>query len=369
VLFLRAATLTEIVVSAVSGAALAWCFRRPVAQPYAMVMIWLAWWGTGAFLTALTGIYLNPGNRRVRLRLLRDMALGPAAALVGALLVARTVIWRPVTLDYYLYAFDGSLGFQPSFALSALLQRHDWLRTLCEIAYLNLPLSMLAAYLLAGWADPALASQAIRLFLAIAAVGYVLYCVFPAAGPVFVFGADFPLHPPSLASIPLVPVRVESGPRNCMPSLHTSWCLAILWSARSLPKVHKAMLASLVGLTLIFTLTSAHYFADMVAAIPFTLAMWALTEKRLPWSHSARIPALTAGTLTFAAWLILLRFGTAFFLISPAIGWTACALTCGLCWYVPCPGLPKRALLVAVEEEGSSLDPTPGMGPDCVPNP
>jgi hypothetical protein len=331
-LFVCAAKLREIVAAALLGATLGVLFRIPTKELYVQAMIWLAWWGIGGFLITMAGICVTPTGRRDRMLLVRRMAFLPLFDLLGNFLVTITIKLTPFTFDRFLYAADGSFGFQPGFAAAAMLVRRAWLLFPCEVVYVNLPVLAVALYLLVDRRHPSDGARVVRLLAAFGIAGACMYYFFPAVGSDIVFGSNFPFHPPDSASLKLEPIRLEFGSRNLMPSLHTAWCLAICWSARGLTRVWRMTLAPLVALTLVYTL-SRHYFVDMVAAIPFTLAVYSLVEERMPWNHPARRLAFCSGAVCFAAWLIALRFGTALFLVSPVIGWTASVLTVVLCWY------------------------------------
>ena len=56
-----------------------------------------------------------------------------------------TIRLRPRTLDAFLLAFDGSLGFQPSFSLGRFLVYHPALWDLTTVVYYAMPLG--AAFL------------------------------------------------------------------------------------------------------------------------------------------------------------------------------------------------------------------------------
>ncbi|HEY3826599.1 MAG TPA: phosphatase PAP2 family protein [Bryobacteraceae bacterium] len=331
VVFICSAKRWEIIMAALLGLASGLIFRIPSNFLPTQVMLWLSWWGAGGFIVTTFGIYRTPAGRSSRMRLIRRMAFAPLAALLGSLFVTICAQMTPLTLDRYLYVADGSFGFQPGFACRAFLMSHEWLRLTTGFAYVNLPLLAMLLYLLVGRWNPVDATRVVRLLSAVGLIGYILYYFFPAAGAEVVLGAKFPFHPPDVASMTLAPIPVAFAPRNFMPSLHTAWCLAIYWPARQLSKIWRTILLGIVALTLVYTL-SCHYLVDMIAAIPFTLAMYALVENRLPWGHSARRLALCAGAGCFAAWLFVLRFGTALLLVSPVVSWMAAALTVALCW-------------------------------------
>jgi hypothetical protein len=70
-------------------------------------------------------------------------------------------------------------------------------------------------------------------FAVAAAIGWVLYIVYPAVGPIYAFAAAYPASPPMLSAIRIdfVP-PLSNGARNCMPSLHTAWALLVVWNSR-----------------------------------------------------------------------------------------------------------------------------------------
>ncbi len=76
-----------------------------------------------------------------------------------------------------------------------------------------------------------------------------------------------------------------------------------------------------------------HYLVDMVVAVPFTLALYALTRTDVPWPVRQRRFGCVFGGLQVAAWMIALRWGTGLFLASPAVPWLAVLFTVvSSCW-------------------------------------
>jgi len=68
--------------------------------------------------------------------------------------------------------------------------------------------------------------------------------------------------------------------------------------------------------------TGEHYFVDLVVAVPFTMAMHALFERRFT---RAIAPALA-----FFAWLYLLRFHNRLLLETPWLAWAMLGVTSGI---------------------------------------
>src|SRR5579872_674717 len=103
----------------------------------------------------------------------------------------------PLTLDRYLYAADGSFGFQPAFAGARLLLRNPWLLHTCAACYFNLPVAVTLIYLLLRRRSGELAAnQFIRFAVWLAVAGVILYFACPAVGPGGAFAGDFPYRAP-----------------------------------------------------------------------------------------------------------------------------------------------------------------------------
>ncbi len=173
-------------------------------------------------------------------------ALLPAIALAFLVLAAQYSLnmasfLHQTTLDLYAFAFDGSLGFEPSFVLGRFLNSKPWLFPFLKVSYEGILLAMAALY--AGFMrrrDRPI-WELIEVLFASAMVGYAFFSVFPVCGPRYAFGRDFPNLVVPYASFPqLVLAKVPVSwlfPRNGVPSLHMTWALLIWLNTRSLPTV------------------------------------------------------------------------------------------------------------------------------------
>jgi hypothetical protein len=155
-------------------------------------------------------------------------------------------------------------------------------------------------------------------------LGYLLYFVFPATGPIYVWGAGFPGSPQPFATLrevhPHTIALAMPAPRNAMPSLHMAWALLLWFSCRPFSRFARGFALAYVVLTVLATLgTGEHYLVDLVVAVPFSVAVQALWT---PVQSSTRNAVLAAGTSLMLLWLVVLRYGTEFFLQSPAISWS-----------------------------------------------
>jgi len=154
-------------------------------------------------------------------------------------------------------------------------------------------------------------------------LGYLLYFVFPATGPVYAAGASFPNFPHPFATLRQVhphPIALSVPmPRNATPSLHMTWALLLWFNSRPFSRTARGLALAYVLLTIVGTLgTGEHYLADLVVAFPFSVAVQA------GWTHYQQFHrnalAAAAASLTLM-WLAFLRYGSSLFLASPAVPW------------------------------------------------
>ena len=124
-------------------------------------------------------------------------------------------------------------------------------------------------------------------------------------------------------------MEAPTGVRNCIPSLHTSWMVALWRIAAPRRRWLRMVVAALLGCALLCTL-AFHYLIDMVVALPFTVAMFALTQHHRIGSDWIRRETILWSLSLFFGWLLALRFSVTVFLISPWLPWAAIAATVAL---------------------------------------
>lgn len=138
----------------------------------------------------------------------------------------------------------------------------------------------------------------------------------------------------SLPRLLLEAVPVSSDiPRNAIPSLHMAWAMLLYWNTKGLSRGWRMFLAIYAGMTAISTLgTGEHYFVDLVAGVPFALAVQAVVspDRRVEWAR--RGVAAGAGLALTMAWLLLVRFGVRWMLVSPVLPWSLVALSGVAVW-------------------------------------
>src|SRR5262249_55401440 len=70
-----------------------------------------------------------------------------------------------------------------------------------------------------------------------------------------------------------------------------------------------------------------HYLVDLVAAVPFVVALQALCTTGLSWENRARRNAMLWGFGLTLSWCFVLRYGLAPFVSVPGLSWAAVLAT------------------------------------------
>jgi hypothetical protein len=110
--------------------------------------------------------------------------------------------------------------------------------------------------------------------------------------------------------------------------MHLACALLIFWTCRPLSRWVRAAAAAFLGITILATIGfGEHYVVDLVAAVPYALALEAICASRdLP----SRRRTAALGTGLAIGWIVLLRFATPLF-ASHVFTWLACGGTLLLC--------------------------------------
>ena len=285
------------------------------------VSLYAAMLGRGGLVVLGWRTIWSIGEERRRLLRISLLPVGIVLFVLATLVALNLTLERSRVLDSYLYVFDGSLGFQPSFVLGQLFLRYRPVAELARATYFAVPLVI--AMTCAGYLKYGSPWRPLGILASAGVLGYLLYFVFPATGPLYVFGASFPGSPQLFATLAEMhphPIDLPvPAPRNAMPSLHMAWALLLWFNCRPLSRTARGLAVTYVVLTVIDTLgTGEHYLADLAVALPFSVAVQAL------WTGvrgNTRYAVLAGGASLTVIWLVALRYGTRFFLLSPAVPW------------------------------------------------
>ncbi|WP_280236709.1 phosphatase PAP2 family protein [Nocardia cyriacigeorgica] len=280
--------------------------------------------GPTIVLTALAVIAALRWSGARRWTALHTIALGALLILatkVGEIWLDITAWACPQVLDPYVELADRALG-NPSWLVGHALDLAGPVPVgVVRWVYFELPV---AAIVVAVWQLRGVTTGAwprhhlVRTFLAIGLIGPIFYVIFPVVGPILAFGPQG--NGMELADVwpnlvPAIPASVESmpfdgiTPRNCMPSLHTAWALALFIHSRRGPGWLRWGGAFWLVCTLIATLgLGAHYGIDLVVGAAFCLTIEsALRDPDRGWDR-ARVQVVAMGIATFTAVLLCIRY-------------------------------------------------------------
>ena len=228
-----------------------------------------------------------------------------------------TIMAGPMVLDEYAQLADHALG-SPSWHLGQFVDALGPVGYgILHWVYIELPVAAIAVavyQLRNGWPSHYL----VRTFLLIGLIGPVFYVLFPVVGPIFAFGTEgqgfqvsdyWPNVVPTPDFAP-EPMSFDSAtPRNCMPSLHTAWALALFIHSRQ-----GAWWLRLGGtFWLVCTLTATlgfgyHYGVDLVAGAVLCLTIEsALRDPERGWGWF-RVRLVGGGALVLAGLLLSYRY-------------------------------------------------------------
>ena len=275
-------------------------------------------------LTVIVAVALLRWTGTERTTALRAACLGVLLILatkVGDAWLQITVMARPTVLDTYAQIADRALG-SPSWVMGRVVDALGPVGYgVLHWVYIELPV---AAIVVAIWQLRNVTSgdwpshYLVRTFLVLGLVGPVVYLLFPVVGPMFAFGPDgqgFQVGNLWPAAVPIVDTDPNAipfdgiTPRNCMPSMHTAWALALFIHSRGGPKWLRWGGVFWLLCTLTATLGFGyHYGVDLVAGAVLSLTVEsALREPERGWGWW-RIRLVGGGILTLVALLLSYRF-------------------------------------------------------------
>lgn len=288
------------------------------------VSLYLGMLGRGALLAlGWAVIWADPKDEDQK-RLYKTWLLPVAIVIfvLASLLALNLTVWASLpVLDTYVYIFDGSLGFQPSFLLGRIFAHYKLVADFERQVYCSLPIPV--ALVCVGYLKSKSPWRPLMILGTAGVLAYALYFLFPATGPLYVAGPTFPNFPHPFATLAQMrphPIHlIVPAPRNAMPSLHVAWVTLLWFNSQPFSKLSRRLLLLYIFLTAVATLgTGEHYLADLVVAVPFSVAVQAI------WSRVSgnirHFVLIAASGLTFG-WFALFRYGTQFFLWSPAFSW------------------------------------------------
>lgn len=286
--------------------------------------------GLGSLIVLVAQVFF--GVRALR-RLHRDTFFAAVAFPYFSFVLAFYLNWMATlqhrTYDVSLYAFDEALQCKPSMLIGSLLTNSSSLTIVARTVYQLLPLSICFLVAMEREAPGRFQARILRLFVAVGLAGASLHNLFPALGPLYVFGKDFPGSLPTVSGLAIRPVAEAAMARSAMPSVQFASAILIWWNAAGLARGWRWLAASVVVLTFLADLgLGQHYFVDLVVAIPFAVAVQSFALRVRSWNSSERRAAFWGGLGLTLCWIGALR--TSVFLNAPTLSWCAVVVTLGL---------------------------------------
>lgn len=230
----------------------------------------------------------------------------------------------PLVFDAYIYKFEGAFGTPLPVIVARFLENHPLLDNLAMAVYVRLTLFVAIGFYLNLRFPAATTSNLIAGFLLALALCFPLYLILPMVGiDMFIGSPPWPMEPPPTEFVVKWVSAPPWLPRTCAPSLHAAWIYLVFFSTYRLGNLAKALSLSVVGLTLLGTMskTVGHYFIDVVIAVPLAVAVQAAVT--FPTEENKQLrQLLTVGGLV--ATLIIccsLRWGILTITKNPSLFW------------------------------------------------
>ena len=243
------------------------------------------------------------------------------ATKVGDTWLRITAAVRPTVLDEYALLADHALA-QPSWVMGRLVEAGGpVLSALLHWVYIELPLAamVVAIYQLRNvrtgvWPNHFL----IRTFLVLGLIGPAIYVLFPIVGPDYAFGSaghgfavgDY--WPDALPPLDLTPAAIvfdDVTARNCMPSMHTAWALAVFVHSRGGPYWLRLAGAFWLAGTVVATLGFGyHYGVDLLAGAVLCLTVESALREPVSQRIRSRLVLVVFGSAFLVALLLCCRY-------------------------------------------------------------
>ncbi len=206
---------------------------------------------------------------------------------------------------------DELFGVQPAAVVAYLFRDFPPLGLLCGAVYLMLPMAQATVAGLEARNPRGTPGLGILPgFLATAVIGYALYAIMPAIGPLEYLGHAFPmLHigRDYLTKSSEIDTN-QFDLRGAMPSLHITWATLLFLATRRMRQAVQVAAGAFLLLTFLATLgLGMHYLIDLIVAAPLIVLIRALIATDLPWRTPERLTAIASGAVLIAMWVAISR--------------------------------------------------------------
>ena len=324
-----------LLIGSVLALAYSWLLQPPAWLWLNYFDLWLGMVGLVCPLAFVYAWKFGPiAERAKNVKLLSFFGLLVLYAFCAEIYLTITSVMQPVTYDTLMFAFDSTLGFQPSQIAGQILRSGGKpLVIFGDLAYKSLALFLIAMYGMQIATSSRQPYNALKFLIVSGTAALMVYHLFPVAGPRYIFTAQFfPDNLPSVGEMGLDPLIVVPAARNGMPSMHFGWALALWLMAQFQSRTTRWIYLVNLGLMIFTTLgLGEHYLIDLVVAVPFVLALLAMCVDTLSWQDPVRYRSFMVGIGLYLTWLVALRFGIDIFMAVPGLSWLCIFVTCAVC--------------------------------------
>ncbi len=268
-------------------------------------IISIKWYGIYGIIAVLYQSYRS-GDIRVLMTVICFSIFVP----ISSAFLFSTYVLNPQTMDIYAYNFDLSLNWKIAPYFFNIYRKSLLISSIGLAAYIALLGAYQIIFALQTRFDDRTVVPALRVFLIAAILGYISYFIFPAVGPIYFFGDHYPYNLPAL---PLMRTYAPAAARNSMPSLHFAWALLLWINIPRKLKYARGAFAIYTFLMVIATLGSGeHYFADLVAALPFVCLVQAIGLCIGHGFNRRLVSSMLRSVLVFSIFVSLIFFNPEF---------------------------------------------------------
>jgi hypothetical protein len=275
--------------------------------------------GLSGFCGLCLLIYWVGGERKQLLRVLLLALIFLTLNMMLSSLLKLAALWNTRRYDLGIYAMDSANWDGVVAFLGSLLARHAWMFHFEETVYYALPGVIILVFAFHTYRSHDLEINLLGLYLTLAILGFLLYFVIPACGPIYAFAKLFPFALPPVGTAALASDVFKNSP-NAMPPLHFASALMLYWNSRPWRGLRIFTFLFLI-FTGVATLGSGeHYVTDLVVAIPFAVALQTYFG-----AASNKIAVVAFSSILVSIWFLAILI----FPVGGAPPWLLWALTLG----------------------------------------
>ena len=223
-------------------------------------------------------------------------------------------VW-PATIDFDLYKIDLAFNGFSGWLFSSFQQyKYPLWQTIVDSVYGLLSIFLLLSLAPVFRERRGVQLHALRVLIVPFGVAFMLYCITPVAGPMYVFGNAYPYNMDWSMIADNGRNLVSPSLRNGMPSMHfTGAMMIVLVTACLTRKLYFYAACVFAAITFIATMAlGEHYLLDLIVAMPLCIALGTALLNPPGWQFWQRY-SWWGCLFLFVVWELGLHFDTSRF--------------------------------------------------------